>query len=139
MDPLRTIHLASFPLRIYASPLKVPDHPWASFDDLAALANMDSLDCDRWMNTMRRDVPDMVHVAQDGTRLVAEPMVGGLFFAWVQMGADRAQELLDAWTDAWSLVFVDQWGHLPRAEWLRVVNEAGLRNTPNVQGHTIAH
>ena len=134
MTLLRTITLAGHPLRIYASPLPVPDHPWASFDDLAALAEFDR---DEWATKLRADVPDMLHTAPDGTLLLAEPMVGGMFQAWVWMGYEAAQELLDDWTAAWSELFAASCAHLSRDEWLAVVREAGLRNVPHVPGVTV--
>ena len=92
MTPLRTIHLAGYPLRIYASPLTVPDHPWASFHDLMTLAEMDEVDQPRWLDKLRQELPDMVHDLPDGTVIVAEPMVGGVFQALDMMGLEDMQD-----------------------------------------------
>lgn len=116
---LRTIQLAGYPLRIYASPRSEPDHPWASFDDLAALAEWDEdAQEERW-SELRHQLPKMAHEMQDGTRLIAQPMVGGLFMAWLQMGCEPAQGLLDEWEEAWTETFAAQFAHPPRpSTWL---------------------
>lgn len=90
----------------------------ASFDDLASLAEWDEgVRRERW-GQIRRQLPEMVHKVPDGTLLVAEPIVGGLFLAWVRLGYGNAQALLDEWQNAWSTVFVAQFAHLSRPEWL---------------------
>lgn len=132
MNLLRTIYLDGYPLRIYASPLTVPDHPWASFRDLMTLAEMDEIDQPRWLNKLRQELPEMVHDLPDGTLILAEPMVGGMFLALDMMGLDDMQEALDAWTEAWMEVFAIQLARLPGDTWRQAVREAELRNVPNV-------
>lgn len=85
---------------------------------------------------MRRQLPEMVHELPDGTRLIAQPMVGGLFMAWLEMGCEPAEALLDEWEDAWTEAFATQFAHLPRPEWLKVVQAARLQNVPMVPGVT---
>ncbi|MGI4800796.1 MAG: hypothetical protein ACRYF2_17470 [Janthinobacterium lividum] len=131
---LRTIHLAGYPLRIYASPLTVPDHPWASFHDLMTLAEMDDADQPRWLDKLREELPDMVHDLPDGTVIVAEPMVGGMFLALGAMGLDDMQDALDDWTEAWMEVFAIQLAGLPGDTWRQAVCEAELRNATIVPG-----
>jgi len=139
MMPLRTIQLAGHPLRVYVSPLTMPDHPWTSFADLAALAEWgDDAQEERW-SQMRHQLPEMEHETSDGTRLIAQPMVGGLFMAWLQMGCEPAQALLDDWESAWTETFSAQFAHLPRPEWLQVVREAGLRNNFAVLDTAVMH
>ena len=136
MTPLRTIDLAGFPLRIYASPLDGPDHPWASLDDLAALADVEPL-TENWLNHMRITVPDMLHEVIGHPKLVAEPLVTGLFHSWIIIGAAHAQCLLDQWTAAWVELFAVQYAYLSRDEFQKVIRQAGLRNMPNVPGTTV--
>lgn len=136
---LRTVQIGAFPLRIYASPRLEPDHPWASFDDLAALAGWDEdAQEERW-SKVGCQLPEMAREMLGGTRLIAQPMVGGLFMAWIQLGCELAQALLDEWENAWTEAFAAQFAHLSRPEWLQVVREAGLRNIPAVPGMTVAH
>lgn len=137
MLPLRTIQLGSYFLRIYASPLSIPDHPWASFEDLGTLAEMAGIDQGRWLAGLRQGFPDMLHDLPGGTIIIAEPLVGGLFHGWVMMGHEGAQALLDAWTTAWIAIFTEQFMHLPRPEWLKVRRMAELRSIPRVPGVTI--
>ncbi|RYF03520.1 MAG: hypothetical protein EOO40_12130 [Deltaproteobacteria bacterium] len=73
----------------------------------------------------------------DGTRLIAQAMVGGLFMAWVKLGCEPAQGLLDEWEEAWTETFAAQFAHLPRPEWLKVVQMAGLQNASMVPGVTV--
>ena len=83
---------AASPVRLAAIGTR---HPWASFDDLASMAEWDEdTRQDRW-NHMHRGVPDMVHETPDGTLLIAAPMVGGVFQAWVWIGCEAAQTLLE--------------------------------------------
>lgn len=128
--PLHTAIVCRQPLRIYASPRSEPDHPWASFEDLASLAEWDEdAQEERW-SEIRHQLPEMAHETLDGTRLIAQPMVGGLFMAWLRMGCEPAQELLDEWEEAWTEVFAAQFAHLPRPEWLAVMRAANLQNVP---------
>jgi len=131
------MQLAGYPLRIYASPLTVPDHPWASFHDLMALAEMDELDQPRWLDKLRQELPDMVHDLPDGTVILAEPMVGGMFMALDMMGLEDMQDMRDEWTEAWMEVFAIQLTKLPGDTWQQAVCEAELRNVPNVRGRTM--
>ena len=137
MTPLRTIQLAGYPLRIYASPLTVPDHPWASFHDLMTLAEMDEVDHPRWLDKLRQELPDMVHDLPDGTVIVAEPMVGGMFQALDMMGLEDMQEMRDEWTEAWMELFAIQLAEMPGDTWEQAVREAELRNVPNMRGKTV--
>jgi len=137
MTPLRIIELAEYPLRIYASPLPVPDHPWASFHDLMTLAGMDALDQHQWLDKLRQELPDMVHNLPDGTVIVAEPMVGGMFMALDMMGLDDMQDMRDEWTDAWMELFAIQLAEMPDDMWEQAVREAELRNVPNMRGKTV--
>lgn len=137
MMPPRTIQLAGYPLRIYASPLTVPDHPWASFHDLMTLAEMDEADQLRWLDKLSQELPDMVHNLPDGTVIVAEPMVGGMFLALDMMGLDDMQDALDGWTEAWMKLFAIQLAELPGDTWRQAVCEAELRNVPNMRGKTV--
>jgi len=137
MTPLRTIQLAGYPLRIYASPLTVPDHPWASFHDLMTLAEMDEVDQPRWLDKLRQELPDMVHDLPDGTVIVAEPMVGGMFQALDMMGLEDMQEMRDEWTEAWMELFAIQLAEMPGDTWEQAVREAELRNVPNMRGKTV--
>ena len=137
MTPLRIIELAEYPLRIYASPLPVPDHPWASFHDLMTLAGMDELDQHRWLDKLRQELPDMVHDLPDGTVIVAEPMVGGMFMALDMMGLEDMLDMRDVWTDAWMELFAIQLAEMPDGMWEQAVREAELRNVPNVRGKTV--
>jgi len=137
MTPLRIIELAEYPLRIYASPLPVPDHPWASFHDLMTLAGMDVLDQHQWLDKLRQELPDMVHNLPDGTVIVAEPMVGGMFMALDMMGLDDMQDMRDEWTDAWMELFAIQLAEMPDDMWEQAVREAELRNVPNMRGKTV--
>lgn len=122
---------------MYGSRRPEPDHPWAWFDDLASLAEWDEdVRRERW-GQIRRPLPDMVHEAPDGTFLVVEPMVGGLFLAWMRLGYGNAQALLDEWQNAWSTVFVVQFAHLSRTERLQAVQAAELQNVPMVPGVTM--
>ena len=135
--PLRTIYLAGYPLRIYVSPLTVPDHPWASFHDLMTLAEMDEADQPRWLDKLRKELPDMVHDLPDGTVIVAEPMVGGMFLALDMMGLEDMQDMRDDWTEAWMGLFAIQLAEMPGDTWEQAVREAELRNVPNVRGRTV--
>ena len=135
--PLRTIQLAGYLLRIYASPLTVPDHPWASFHDLMALAEMDEADQPRWLDKLRQELPDMVHDLPDGTVILAEPMVGGMFLALDMMGLEDMLQMRDDWTEAWMELFVIQLTEMPGDTWKQAVHEAELRNVPNVRGMTV--
>ena len=137
MTPLRIIELAEYPLRIYASPLPVPDHPWASFHDLMTLAGMDELDQHRWLDKLRQELPDMVHDLPDGTVIVAEPMVGGMFMTLDMMGLEDMLDMRDVWTDAWMELFAIQLAEMPDGMWEQAVREAELRNVPNVRGKTV--
>jgi len=137
MTPLRIIQLAGYPLRIYASPLLVPDHPWASFHDLMTLAGMDEFDQPRWLDKLRQELPDMVHDLPDGTVIMAEPMVGGMFLALDMMGLEDMQEMRDEWTEAWMELFAIQLSEMPGNKWQQAVREAELRNVPNVRGKTV--
>ena len=137
MTLLRTIHLAGYPLRIYASPLTVPDHPWASFRDLMTLAEMDEADQPRWLDKLRQELPDMVHDLPDGTVILAEPMVGGMFMALDMMGWEEMQDMRDDWTEAWMELFALQLAKMPGDTWEQAVCEAELRNVPNVRGRTV--
>ena len=136
MTLLRTIHLDGYPLRIYASPLTVPDHPWASFHDLMTLAEMNEADQPRWLNKLRFELPGMVHDLPDGTVIVAEPMVGGMFLALDMMGLENMQEMRDEWTEAWMDLFAIQLAEMPGDTWQQAVCEAELRNVPMVPGVT---
>ena len=135
--PLRTIYLAGYPLRIYVSPLTVSDHPWASFHDLMTLAEMDEADQPRWLGKLREELPDMVHDLPDGTVIVAEPMVGGMFLALDMMGLEDMQDMRDDWTEAWMELFAIQLAEMPGDTWEQAVREAELRNVPNVRGRTV--
>ena len=84
---IRTVSIGGRPLRLYRSPLDGPDHPWASWADLMDLAEMDDDMRTHWWKEMSGEVPDMLYELPDGARLIAEPMVGGMFQAWVWMGA----------------------------------------------------
>ncbi|MGI4801110.1 MAG: hypothetical protein ACRYF2_26510 [Janthinobacterium lividum] len=137
MTPLRTIQLAGYPLRIYASPLTVPDHPWASFHDLMTLAEMDEVDQPRWLDKLRQELPEMVHDLPDGTVIVAEPMVGGMFQALDMMGLEDMQEMRDEWTEAWMELFAIQLAEMPGDTWEQAAREAELRNVPNMRGKTV--
>ena len=137
MTPLRTVHLVGYPLRIYASPLTVPDHPWASFHDLMTLAEMDEADQPRWLDKLREELPDMVHDLPDGTVILAEPMVGGMFTALDMMGLEDMQEAHDDWTEAWMEVFAIQLAGLPGGTWRQAVCEAELRNATIAPGMTV--
>ena len=135
--PLRTIYLAGYPLRIYVSPLTVSDHPWASFHDLMTLAEMDEADQPRWLGKLREELPDMVHDLPDGTVIVAEPMVGGMFLALDMMGLEDMQDMRDDWTEAWMELFAIQLAEMPGDTWEQAVREAELRNVPNVRENTV--
>ena len=137
MTLLCTIHRAGYPLRIYASPLTVPDHPWASFHDLMTLAEMDEADQPRWLDKLRQELPDMVHSLPDGTVILAEPMVGGMFLAFDMMGMDDMLHMRDEWTEAWMELFAIQLSEIPGDAWQQAVREAELRNVPNVRGRTV--
>jgi len=137
MTPLHTIQLAGYPLRIYASPLTVPDHPWASFHDLMTLAGMDEVDQPRWLGKLRQELPDMVHDLADGTVIMAEPMVGGMFLALDMMGLEDMQEMRDEWTEAWMELFAIQLAEMPGDMWKQAVREAELRNVPNMRGKVV--
>ena len=137
MTPLRIIELVEYPLRIYASPLPVPDHPWASFHDLMTLAGMDELDQHRWLDKLRQELPDMVHDLPDGTVILAEPMVGGMFLALDMMGLEDMLQMRDDWTEAWMELFVIQLTEMPGDTWTQAVHEAELRNVQNVRGMTV--
>jgi len=137
MTLLRIIQLDGYPLRIYASPLTVPDHPWASFHDLMTLAEMDEADQPRWLDKLRQELPDMVHDLPDGTVILAEPMVGGMFLALDAKGLDDMQDLLEGWTEAWMELFALQLAKMPGDTWEQAVCEAELRNVPNVRGRTV--
>lgn len=137
VNPLCTIQLAGYPLRIYTSPLTVPNHPWASFHDLMTLAEMDEADQPRWLNKLRQELPDMVHGLPDGTVIVAEPMVGGMFLALDAIGWDDMQDVLDGYTDAWMDLFAIELAKMPGDTWEEAVREAELRNIPNVRGRMV--
>ena len=137
MTPLRTIQLAGYPLRIYASPLTVPDHPWASFHDLMTLAGMDEVDQPRWLGKLRQELPDMVHDLADGTVIMAEPMVGGMFLALDMMGLEDMQEMRNEWTEAWMELFAIQLAEMPGDMWKQAVREAELRNVLNMRGKVV--
>ena len=137
MTLLCTIHLAGYPLRIYSSPLTVPDHPWASFHDLMTLAEMDEVDQPRWLNELRQELPDMVHSLSDGTVILAEPIVGGMFQALNMMGLEDMQDMLKSWTEVWMSLFAIQLADMPGDTWRQAVCEAELRNVPNVRGRTV--
>ena len=136
MTLIRTIQLAGHPLRIYASPLAIPDHPWASFHDLMTLAEMDDVDQPRWLDKLRQELPDMVHDLPDGTVILAEPMVGGMFLALHMMGLEDMQEMRDEWTEAWMELFAIQLAEMPGDTWEQAVCAAELRNIPMVPGMT---
>ena len=109
----------------------------ASFDDLAALAGWgEDVQEERWSD-INCQLPEMAREMLDGTRLIAQPMVGGPFMAWIQLGCEPAQALLDEWENAWTDVFAAQLAHLPRPEWLKVVQMAGLKNAPMVPNVTV--
>ncbi|MGI4795012.1 MAG: multicopper oxidase domain-containing protein [Janthinobacterium lividum] len=123
-------------LRIYASPRSEPDQPWASLEDLAALAEWNEDARKRRWSEIHHQLPELAHEMPDGTRLIAQSMVGGLFMAWLQLGCEPAQALLDEWEKAWTEAFAAQFAHLPRPEWLAVMRTANLRNVPIVPGVT---
>ncbi len=134
---LHTITLAGRPLRIHASPRSGPDHPFAAFDDLVPIADADEAARAHWLEMLRANVSDELHELPDGTLLLSEPMVGGLFLAWVEMGCEPAQALLDQWHDAWTEVFAMLHSHLSRSAFLTLANEAAFRNVPHVPGVTV--
>lgn len=101
------------------------------------LAGMDELDQHRWLDKLRQELPDMVHNLPDGTVIVAEPMVGGMFMALDMMGLEDMQDMRDEWTNAWMELFAIQLAEMPDDMWEQAVREAELRNVSNVRGKTV--
>jgi len=67
---------------------------------LAALAGWDEdAQEERW-SEMGCQLPEMAREMPDGTRLIPQAMVRGLFMAWLEMGCGPAQTLLDEWENA---------------------------------------
>jgi len=137
MNPLRTIQLGSCSLRVYASPLAVPDHPWASLDDTMRLVAKSGFDQHVWLGRLRRELPQFFHELRDGVTLVAEPLVGGVLRAGIANGCSSAQLLFDRWTMTWVELFAAQNAHLPSDQWHQIIQEAGLRNVPVMHGVTV--
>ncbi len=73
----------------------------------------------------------------DGTVLLAEPMVGGMFLALDMIGLDGMRDAHDEWTEAWMELFAIQLAEMPDETWQQAVREAELRNVPNVRGRTV--
>ena len=74
------------------------------------LAEMDEVEQPRWLDKLRQELPDMVHDLPDGTVILAEPMVGGMFLALDMMGLENMQEMRDDWTEAWNGSICDPTG-----------------------------
>lgn len=139
MAALRTIYLGGHLLRIYASPLNGSDHPWASFNDLVGLVQMDDFSRTDWLDQMRCTIPDMIHEMTAGAFIVSEPVVGGMFQGWIDAGATSVRGWLDVWTRNWIELFAIQLAELPHDQWQKAACEAELRNLPKVIGTTVMH